>query len=1073
MGDYSLGTARGRIEIDASGASAGADEATEALEGVNETSEETESAFESVSNVAGAAGAGIAAGFGLSLNAAADFEQRMSAVSAVSGATGAEFDSLRDKALQLGKDTSFGATEAASAIEELVKAGLTVDDVMNGAADATVALAAAGEIALPEAATIASNAMNQFGIDAAELPRIADLIAGASNASAIGVSDLGNSLSQVGAVANLAGLSFEDTAVAIAEMGNAGIIGSDAGTSLKTMLSNLQPTTEAQAAVFEELGITAYDSARAMDALRANGIEPIGPSLEQTRQAVSDYLEATQGIPDDTEEMGAAVDEFLAKSGAMGNAFYDAQGNVKGLADIQQILQDSTAGLTTQQKQLALETMFGSDAIRAAAVMADAGAAGFQEMSDAMNSTTAADVAATRMNNFKGSLEQLKGTIETVSITVGTIILPIMQQATEAVGRFVEGFLNLAPGTQSAIVAIAGTVAGLLLFIAATIRTVAMVQGFIATVKTLAVALKLGPILAAATAGFWNFIAGLRSAQLAAMATTGVMGTLGGAVRKAAVAFKVFTIALLTNPIFLIIAAIVALGVALWAFFTKTETGRAMWASIWSGIQSAIDAVVGWITGSAVPWLVSAWDSIVSAAQSMWDGLVSIWNGITSFISAAVSLIVAVVTGVGSGIRTAWETIWNGLTSVVSTVWNAITGFVSTGIALVMSVISSVGGGLLAVWQGLWNVFGPVVVAVWELIKAAVGLGVALIQFVIGSFLLGLQIIWNTIWNSLTAVVSVVWAAILAVIVPAVQWIQDAITVGLAVISSVWNAIWGTLTAIVEAVWNVIVAVVTAYINTVLSVVTAVWNVISSVTSSVWNAISGVISAVWAVISSVVSGAVNAVKSVVTSVFNAIKAVVTTTSNNIQTGITAAWNAVKSITSSVWNALTGVIGGALSNAYNKVTDMIARIKGVFSGAGSWLKDAGKKIIQGLIDGITSKIGAVTSKLKDLTSMIPKVKGPPKKDAKLLYGAGELIIGGLERGIGDSIPSLLSMLGKIGPGAILGTVEGNMSGTGTANATGAATQGGNTFNFYAYGNDASSASDVQARRMRALSAMGAF
>ena len=108
-----------------------------------------------------------------SIGTAADFEQKLSAVAAVSSATGGQLDSLREKALQLGADTSFSASESATAMEELVKAGVSVEGVLGGAADAAVALAAAGGVDLATAAEIAANSMNTFNLAAGDLPRIA------------------------------------------------------------------------------------------------------------------------------------------------------------------------------------------------------------------------------------------------------------------------------------------------------------------------------------------------------------------------------------------------------------------------------------------------------------------------------------------------------------------------------------------------------------------------------------------------------------------------------------------------------------------------------------------------------------------------------------------------------------------------------------------------------------------------------------------------------------------------------------------------------------------------------------
>jgi hypothetical protein len=281
--------------------------------------------------------AAVAGGFVAAGKAAADFEGVMSGVKAVSGATQGEMDGLSKLALQLGKDTSFSASEAAAGMEELVKGGLSIPDIMNGAAQATLDLAAAGGVSLPEAATIAANALAQFNLKGEDMAHVSDLIAGAANASAIDVGQFKLSLQSAGAVAATVGFSFDDLAQGIAIMGKAGIAGSDAGTSLKTMMLNLQPSTKAATAEMEKLGL----------------------------------------------------------------------------------LQS-------------LETLFGSDAIRAGAVLAKEGATGFNEMATSMGKVSAKAVGLEKLNNAAGDFQALQGSLETAAITLGVAFLPAIRAVTQA-----------------------------------------------------------------------------------------------------------------------------------------------------------------------------------------------------------------------------------------------------------------------------------------------------------------------------------------------------------------------------------------------------------------------------------------------------------------------------------------------------------------------------------------------------------------------------------------------------------------------------------------------------------------
>lgn len=443
MSDYNLGTARGVIQIDYDGK--GAKQASEGLKEVGASAESAEARASKASGTLAKMGAVVAVGLGVAVKSAADFEKGLSNVQAVSGATQDEMEQIRAKALQLGKDTQFSASESAAAIEELVKAGLSVGDVMNGAADATVALAAAGEVSMPEAAAIASNAMNQFGLAAKQMPKVADAIAGAANASAIDVADFGMSLSQVGAVANLAGANFEETSTAIALLGNAGIKGSDAGTSLKSMLMNLQPETDKAANSFENLGLLAEDGS---------------------------------------------------------NKFYDAEGNMKSLAEVSGLLADGLKGMSKAEQMSNLEEIFGSDGLRAAAILGDEGAKGFEKMASAMGKVTAAEVAEARMDNLAGSMEQLKGSIETLMIMVGAPLLNMIRTLVDGFTGLLDVVLSLPSPVLEILTVFSSVLSGGLLLAAGFLKMRAAVLAFQAGAMLLS-----GPILLIVTA-----IAGLVAA---------------------------------------------------------------------------------------------------------------------------------------------------------------------------------------------------------------------------------------------------------------------------------------------------------------------------------------------------------------------------------------------------------------------------------------------------------------------------------------------------------------------------------------------------------------------------------
>lgn len=445
FGGTNLGSAHGSIELDVASALASIRTLNQSLDkfgdgpigGIQRLSN-TIGDMAKAAAIAATAVAGIGAGLaGAAIASAADFEQQMSGIKAVSGATADEMAKLQGLALKLGADTSFSAKEAAAGIEELVKGGLSVADIMNGAATATLNLAAAGGTSLPDAATIAANALAQFNLKGQDMAHVADLIAGAANASAIDVNQFKFSLQAAGAVAATVGFSFDDLAQGIAIMGKAGIAGSDAGTSLKTMMLNLQPSTKKARETMEDLGLVTFDTQKAMAFLRKQGIEPLSASQGDLQTQLASYTASMLGRKKIDATVLKTMDELIAKEGLLSNAFFDSTGKVKSMAEVAGALNKATAGLTEQQRLMALETIFGSDAIRAAAVLSKEGADGFNAMAAAMGKVTAAGVGAERLNNLKGAMEQLKGSVETAGIAFGLAFTPFLKVAAEQLTTFV------------------------------------------------------------------------------------------------------------------------------------------------------------------------------------------------------------------------------------------------------------------------------------------------------------------------------------------------------------------------------------------------------------------------------------------------------------------------------------------------------------------------------------------------------------------------------------------------------------------------------------------------------------
>lgn len=339
----------------------------------------------------GVAAAGVAAtALGVAaIKMAADFDASMSTVQANTGASADEMAQLRQAAIDAGADTVYSATESADAINELGKAGLSTSDILSGGLSGALNLAASNGMAVGDAAELMATTLKQFNLTGAESTQVADALAAGAGKAVGSAHDLGLALNQAGMVSHSFGISMQETAGTLAAFAQSGMIGSDAGTSLKTMLISLaNPSTKASN-LMQELGINAYD----------------------------------------------------------------AQGKFIGLSGLAGVLKDKLSGLSQEQRNQALATIFGTDAIRAANVLYEQGAEGIDDWTDAVSeSGFAAQQAAARNNNLKGDLENLSGSFESLMISLGEGGQGPLRSLVQMLDTLVDGFSQLPAPVQQGIV---------------------------------------------------------------------------------------------------------------------------------------------------------------------------------------------------------------------------------------------------------------------------------------------------------------------------------------------------------------------------------------------------------------------------------------------------------------------------------------------------------------------------------------------------------------------------------------------------------------------------------------------
>lgn len=401
-----VGKAVGYLDLDTSSFKKGFSSALSDLKAFNDSTATSTDKLAAVGSAATSAGKSLTkhltvplVGFGaLSVKTSADFDAGMSKVQAISGATSSQLEQLRDKAIEMGAKTKFSATESAEAFQYMAMAGWDTSDMLDGIAGVMNLAAASGED-LATTSDIVTDALTGFGLQASDSAHFADVLAMASSRSNTNVGLMGETFKYVAPVAGSLGYSVEDTAVAIGLMANAGIKGSQAGTSLRSIFTRLvKPVGEAKTAV-SELGISLTNSDGTM--------KPLSQTMVELRQKFD--------------------------------------------------------GMTESEKAQYAAMIAGQEGMSGFLAIINASDSDFEKLTKEINNADGAaqEMAEVMMDNLPGALEQARGAVETLMIRIGDVLTPIIIKVVNAFTAFVEKLSSASDGTLKFAVGLGSVLASI------------------------------------------------------------------------------------------------------------------------------------------------------------------------------------------------------------------------------------------------------------------------------------------------------------------------------------------------------------------------------------------------------------------------------------------------------------------------------------------------------------------------------------------------------------------------------------------------------------------------------------
>lgn len=912
-------------------------------------------------NVAGAIAstlkplAGLAAGFALVVGAGNvislgnEYTATMNELQSVAGLTDAQMVKVGKTARALGSDIALPATsgkDAAAVMLELSKGGFTAAGAME-AARGTIVLAAAAQVDGARAAEIQSNAINQFGLQAKDASMVADVLANTANAAAGGVDDIATSMKYVGPVARTLGIGIGDTAAAVGLLANNGLKGDTAGTALRGMLASLSAPSKQAAGALDALGIKAFNSSGEFVGMRSV-IEQL--SAAQGRMTKEQFA-ANAALAFGREPLAAV--SALASSGAgaydtmtaavtkQGGAADVANSKMKGLGGAMDKLQSQLEDIALGIYQTVTPYLEG--AVNGIAGFLDGAGDKISTFLDTAGGLANLAIGGTVSGDLTATTNLVPNSPEVLAILQArdVVISAFTDIRTFVMTALIPSLRNLAPVFGDVAVLVAGAFLGALRMAAGVLRAIGpplvAVTGWIKDNRTwlIAAAIALGTFTAAMkvsnaviqAGGLIKYVQGIKVVSTATKIWAGVQWLLNSA--------------LVANPIFLVIAALVALGAGLVYAYTHSETFRNVVQAVFAWVTNAVKAVGQWFVWlytdgikPAVDWIVAAVKSVGQwfswlytagikpaidwiAAAASW-----LWDSVLSPVFTAIGDVVRFVVGLYVAYFRMWISIFTAVGTGIAYVWS---NYISPVFELIGAIVRTVVGAAF-VWLRD-SVIGPVFAWIsnavtwwWTTTKANFTAAVSFVRDVLGAVFTWLyENIIGPVFGWISAAAVQWWTTVSGIFLGAVSFVRDTLgAVFTWLYSNVISPVFSWISNAVSLWWSGTVLIFTTVVSFVRNTfATAFTWLRDSIIRPVWDGISSVISGVWN----------NGIKPIFDKVADFAKNTIPQAFETMKDGVGKAWDFIKTAAKApIKFVVNTVVNDALIGNFNKVADIFGTKK---------------------------------------------------------------------------------------------------------------------------------------------------
>lgn len=846
-----------------------------------------------------------------------NFTSTMSEVSAISGATGEDFEKLEACAREYGATTVFSASNAAEALKYMSLAGWDADQ-STSALGGVLNLAAASGMELGAASDMVTDYLSAFAMEAGDAAYFADLLSYAQSHSNTTAEALGEAYKNCAANLNAAGQDVETVTSLLEGMANQGYKGSEAGTAMAAIMRDI-----------------------------TNGMKDGAIKIGETSVAVMDAQGNFRDLTDILTEVEAAT-----------NGMGDAE---RAVALSSTFTADSTKGLNLILNE-GMDNIAGyEEELRGASGSAE-------EMANIMNDNLSGDVAA--MNSAFEELglkiyDALESKLRAGVQFITNGVIPAIEwlgghipEVTIAVSGLGAVIAAMNWGTISSKIAM---VKGALVKLAAALGGVSLPAiAIIAVITAVALAFtnlwknneefrnKITAIWDGIKAKFDEFGQGIVD-RLNALGfefedITEVMKAVwDGFCEVLAPIFEgVF------QQISNILNEALDILTGLFDIFAGIFTGD--WDMVWQGVQEVFDAVwdfvvatfENWIStftslaDTVLGWFGTDWETVWmnvktffsdtwNAISSFFSGILTgiktfftdTWNAIVSFFSGILSGIYSSVTGTMTEIHDTFTNIWDSITGFLSGAWETIKNIVTVGIMAVKEIISAAFQIITLPFRFIWENCKDTVLSIWETIKSVIGEKIDAVKEKITTVTTAISNVASAAWNAISSTASSLWEGIKGTIGSKIDAAKEKVSTATSAITSVASSAWSSVSSTASSLWNTISSTVSSKISAARSAVSSATSTITSVASSAWSSVSTAASSKWESVRSTISSKLSSAKSTVSSLMSGITSTMSSGLSSALSTVTGKFSSIYSTISSKMSAARDAVGNAISALKSK------------------------------------------------------------------------------------------------------------------------------------------------------------